>query len=173
MSAPVWMSGKERHFRLWRGLVAEMIGAPLDYAYVRRTVSFKPSCDLAEIETLPFLEARVTDPAWKQPSPAERAGIWESLPEEPLEILALLTVPGGIFPVRYAGAIADRLDELDAVIHHAGLGAHTHAHEAARGFFRDLATAEADQRIVASYEPYGAIAVDLLAHPIGLAIDGA
>ncbi|WP_377288007.1 hypothetical protein [Rhizobium sp. SG2393] len=161
---PSWLRGKERHFRLWRTLVAEMIGAPVDYDYVRRPVTHADAANaaLATIESLPFLEARILDPDWKQPTAEERAGFWDDLPEDPLWILVLLTVPGGMFRTRHAAAIADRLDELDDIIHHAGLGAHTHAHEAARAFFRQLAKADADVRVVGSYEPCGTVAVDPL-----------
>ena len=161
---PSWLAGKERHFRAWRSLVAEMIGAPVGYDYVRRPVTFDETMPaLAAIKSLPFLEARIVGQAWTEPTAAQRAGLWDATPEEPLLILALLTVPGGIFQARHAEAIARRLDEIDELIHLAGHGAHTHAHEAARQFFHTLSKGSEDMRVVGVYEPYGVIDIDLLA----------
>ncbi len=155
---PSWMGGQEKHFRLWRSCIAEMIGAPIAYDYVRRSVAFdERHPGLSAIKSLPFLEARILDDAWRQPTAAERLGLWSALPEEPLLILVLLTVPGGIFQARHAEAIARRLDELDELIHFVGQGWHTHTHEVARQFFHALAKTHEDVQVVGAYEPGGTI----------------
>jgi hypothetical protein len=155
---PSWMQGKEKHFRLWRSCIAEMIGAPVEYHYVRRPVAFdERHPGLSAIKSLPFLEARVTDQAWRQPTAAERLGLWDDLPDEPLLILVFLTVPGGMFQARHAEAIAKRLDDLDELIHFVGQGWHTHTHEVARTFFHALAKTHEDVRVVGTYDPSGTI----------------
>lgn len=160
---PSWMRGNEKHFRLWRSCVAEMIGAPVAYDYVRRPAAFDETHPgLSAIKSLPFLEARIIDPAWRQPTAAERLGLWSALPEELLLVLVLLTVPGGLFQARHAKAIAKRLDELDELIHFIGQGWHTHTHEVARQFFHALAKTNEDVRVVGSYEPSGTIDLDTL-----------
>ena len=143
-----------------------MIGAPVEYDYIRRPVTFDAAMPaLSAIKSLPFLEARIVDQSWIQPTAAQRAGLWDTTPEEPLLILVFLTVPGGIFQARHAGAIAARLDELDELIHFVGHGMHTHVHEAARYFFHELAKANHDVSAVGIYEPVGVVAIDLLALP--------
>ncbi len=165
-SEPDWLGEKERHFRAWRSLVGEMIGAPVDYGYVRRPVAFGDAfAGLSAVKSLPFLETRILDAGFAQPTEAERAGLWDDTPEEPLLILIFMTMPGGIFQARHAGAIAARLDDLDELVHVAGHGAHTHFHEVARHFFHTLSRTTEDVRVIGVYDPVGVVPVDLLALP--------
>lgn len=155
--------GKPKNFDRWRGVVAEIVGAPIGYITVERTVHFDdldPS--ITPPETLEFVEVQVMDAKWQvRLTPETRWGIWPSTPEEPLWVLLLLTIPGGTLFARHAQAIADRLDEIDELLDYVDKGWSTDVHQRFRRSFAEQARSGKDVVVKGGYEPTGWWDVDL------------
>ncbi|WP_137150708.1 hypothetical protein [Devosia sp. FKR38] len=147
--------GKPGQFLQWRGIIADIVGAPLEY--VSRRHPFEGPADVPNPPlTLEFWEPRITDQAWGRDLPAGiRAGRWDATPEEPLLIVLLASVPGAMFHARHAGAIAQRLDDIDELVHVLGDGWVTSLHEHARRCFAEQAITGKDIAMSGGYEPGG------------------
>ena len=147
--------GKPARFLQWRAIVADIVGAPLDY--VSRRHPFEGPSDVPSPPlTLEFCEPRITEQAWGQDLPSGvRSGRWDATPEEPLLIVLLARVPGATFHARHARAIAQRLDEIDELVHVVGNGWVTGLHEQARRCFAEQAITGKDIAMSGGYEPGG------------------
>lgn len=101
-------------FNAWRKAVASIIGAPVWYLLVDKPViGLCSEGSGLPPDRLTFLEAGTADPAVRALlAPEARLGIWNGIPDEPLLILLLLTLPGGFVRHKYAGAIAERLGDI-------------------------------------------------------------
>ncbi|UJW83928.1 hypothetical protein [Devosia sp. SL43] len=148
-------SGKPERFSQWRAVLADIVGAPIDYVSRRRPFQ-GPASAVHPPLTLEFVEPRITVQTWGTHLPTGvRSGIWDTTPEEPLLSILLARVPGATFEARHAAAIARRLDEIDELVHFVGQGWVTALHENARHCFAEQALTGKDMMMSGGYEPGG------------------
>ncbi len=153
--------GKPGRFSAWREIIADIVGAPIEYRSTRHGFAI-PNTLPNPPQTLEFIEANVTDPTWLVEGRASyRKGIWDATPEEPLWIVLLATVPGATFFAHHAGAIAQRLEEIDELVHYVGKGGVTSFHENACRCFAEQAKTGQDMTMSGGYEPTGWWSPDL------------
>jgi hypothetical protein len=111
--------GRLDRFNAWRRAIACNIGASIWYGFAEKDVAFDSPRLSQWPERLQFCTAMVTDETLRRTlTPEQRLGNWDSLPSEPLMIVVLLTVPGGVIRSAFAAAIAERLKEIDELIHY-------------------------------------------------------
>jgi hypothetical protein len=110
---PNCYQGRVRQFNEWRLAIAEMTGVPIWYVISEKAVSLRSEGRSPAPTHLPFVEAAVYCTTLNMKfTPQRRLGYWETLPSDPLLIVQVLTVPGGVIRHQFAEAIADRLREL-------------------------------------------------------------
>lgn len=158
---PGCYGGRVARFNDWRRALAEMTGVALRYVAIEKAVALS-SLDQSKPPParLPFIEAELTAAPGEDLTPPRRLGQWDALPADPLLVLLLLTVPGGVMRHDFAGAIAARLTEMTELMYGiddgsfgmTDLGRFTE--DMAAGF-RRIAAARADSAIAGGYEPSG------------------
>jgi hypothetical protein len=98
INIPGIFRGRTYRFDNWRLAIADMTGVPLRY--------------------VGNLEAGTDDPVWApRLTPDVRRGDWDDPPEDPLWVLLLVTVPGGVLRARYLRGIAERLHEMQELMY--------------------------------------------------------
>lgn len=103
-------------FTNWRRAIADMIGIDVTYVEVRKPVSLTSLGPGPAPTTLPFIEAHVDANAGL--TAMQRIGRWDVEPDDPLVMLALLTVPGGTISSVAAIGVAERLDDIVELMYH-------------------------------------------------------
>ncbi|HEV7245662.1 MAG TPA: hypothetical protein VGN93_01575 [Shinella sp.] len=140
-----------KDFQPWRLALADMVGATVVYrvhAAPFRATRTVP--DYRMPERLDVLRADSIGGAHAMAiTDSMRAGQWPETPDEPLLVLLLISLPGCALPARHAAAVAERLVDLDELIHALDDGRYTVSsltdmHEAAMTFFRWQAQAGED-----------------------------
>lgn len=153
--------GRVGRFNDWRRALAEMTGVALRYAVVEKDVALT-ALDPATPPParLPIIEAEATAPLDEPLTPLRRLGQWDALPADPLSVLLLLTVPGGVVRHAFAGAIAARLAEMTELMYGIDDGRYgmtdlgRFTEEMAAGF-RRIAASHTDSPVAGGYEPSG------------------
>jgi hypothetical protein len=157
---PGCYEGSVQRFNGWRRAIAYLIGAQVWYGMTEKTVALHSEHGPAP-KRLPFCSAMVTDEVLgAQPTPAQRLGDWPCLPSEPLMIIVLLTVPGSVIRHVFAGAIAERLKEIDELIRFIDDGSFGtfdlgRFSERMQQGLRKMSAQGADSAIVGGYDPVG------------------
>jgi hypothetical protein len=111
---PDCYDGRLEKFNAWRRAIVYNIGAPVWYGVSEKEVVLK-SVYASPPKRLPFCTANGDLSATL--TAQQRLGDWASLPSDPLMIVLLLTVPGGVIRHVFARAIAERLKEIEELIH--------------------------------------------------------
>ena len=111
INIPGIFEGKTHRFTNWRLAIADMTGVPVKYVARERAV------DLT-LDRLVFLEAETEDPIWApRLTPGVRRGDWDDPPDDPLWVVLLVTVPGGVLRARHLRGIAERLYEMQELMY--------------------------------------------------------
>src|SRR5580704_15091730 len=89
--------GRVRRFNDWRLSIGAMTGVPVRYVIVEKNVSLKSEGPMPAPTRLPFVEVAVDGTTLTRDlTPQQRLGHWDVLPQDPLLVLQMLTVPGGV-----------------------------------------------------------------------------
>ncbi|MFN3351428.1 hypothetical protein [Pseudorhodoplanes sp.] len=158
---PECYRGRVTCFNDWRWALAEMTGVAVRYVVVGKTIALDTRDPAVRApEWLPVIEAQADAPLDEAITPQQRLGDWELMPADPLLVVLLLTVPGGIVRHRFAGAMAARLAEMTELMYGIddgrygliNLGRFT---EQMTAGFRRLAEKRIDAPVAGGYEPRG------------------
>jgi hypothetical protein len=153
--------GRIGRFNDWRRALAEMTGVALRYVVAEKDVMLTSrDPEKPAPARLPVVEAEPTAAPDEELTPLRRLGQWDALPDDPLLVLLLLTVPGGVVRHDFAGAIAARLAEMTELMYGiddgrfgtVDLGRFT---EEMTAGLRRIAAARADSAVAGGYEPSG------------------
>jgi hypothetical protein len=154
--------GRIGRFNDWRLALAEMTGVALRYVVVEKDVMLTSRHPEKSAPTrLPVVEAEPHDAALRAGlPPRRRRGDWDALPDDPLLVLLLLTVPGGVVRHDFAVAIAARLAEMTELMYGiddgrfgtVDLGRFT---EEMTAGLRRIAATRTDSAVAGGYEPSG------------------
>jgi len=157
---PGCYSGRLGKFNAWRQAIAYNIGVDVWYGVSEQEAVFERG-HARSPKRLPFCTAVVTDATSRATLTADqRLGDWIGLPSEPLLIVLALTLPGGVIRHCFAKAIAERLKEIEEVIHFCddgrfGLFDLTSFHHGMCDGMDRIATRQIDSAVSGGYEPTG------------------
>jgi hypothetical protein len=157
---PDCYSGRLDKFNAWRRAIAYNIGAPVWYGISEKEVVLEIG-SASPPKRLPFCTAVVTDEALSTTLTAQqRLGDWASAPSEPLMIVLLLTVPGGVIRHVFARPIAERLREIEELIHFCDDGRFgafhlTHFHHGIYDGMCRISARQIDSVVSGGYHPGG------------------
>jgi hypothetical protein len=161
INIPGCYRGRVGRFNDWRRTLADMTGVALRYVVRERDVALTSRNSALEPPArLPFIEAELTAPLGLEVAARQRLGIWDAVPDDPLLVLLLLTVPGGVVRRDLADAIAARLVEMTELMHgvddgHYGTTDLGRLTEIMAAGFRRIGVSGADSPVSGGYEPSG------------------